>query len=79
MSLFELDELLSKLPKDNRRVVLGDRLPWKVIEQEYYKRLSHERCDVGNKPARIVVGTLIIVTIRTPPTCKQQKNLSGYS
>ena len=59
-SLFELDEPLSKLPKDNRRVVLGDRLPWEAIEQEYNKRLSNERCGAGNKPARMVVGALII-------------------
>ena len=60
MSLFELDEPLSKLPKDNRWVVLGDRLPWESIEQEYNKRLSNERCGAGNKPARMVVGALII-------------------
>ena len=60
MPLFELDEPLSKLPKDNRWVVLGDRLPWESIEQEYNKRLSNERCGAGNKPARMVVGALII-------------------
>ena len=59
-SFFELDEPLSKLPKGNRWVVLGDRLPWEAIEQEYNKRLSNERCGAGNKPARMVVGALII-------------------
>lgn len=60
LSLFELDEPLSQLPKDNRWVALGDRLPWDAIEIEYNKRLSNERCGAGNKPARMVVGALII-------------------
>ena len=58
--LFELQESLSELSKSNRWVKLADRLPWAKIEKEYNKRLRNIHCGAGNKPARMVVGALIV-------------------
>ena len=58
--LFELQESLSGLSKSNRWVKLADRLPWAQIEKEYNKRLRNNHCGAGNKPARMVVGALIV-------------------
>ena len=58
--LFELQHSLSGLSKKNRWVKLADRLPWGKIEREYNKRLSNEHGGAGNKPARMVVGALIV-------------------
>ena len=58
--LFELQESLSGLSKDNRWVKLADRLPWDQIEKEYNKRLKNSHSGAGNKPARMVVGALIV-------------------
>ena len=58
--LFELQESLSGLSKSNRWVKLADRLPWAKIEKEYNKRLRNSHCGAGNKPARMVVGALIV-------------------
>ena len=58
-SLFELQESLSGLSKSNRWVKL-DNLPWDKIEKEYNKRLRNSRSGAGNKPARMVVGALIV-------------------
>ena len=58
--LFELQESLSGLSKSNRWVKLADRLPWAKIEKEYNKRLRNIHCGAGNKPARMVVGALIV-------------------
>ncbi len=58
--LFELQHSLSGLSKTNRWVKLADRLPWGKIEREYNKRLSNEHGGAGNKPARMVVGALIV-------------------
>ena len=60
--LFELQESLSGLSKSNRWVKLADRLPWAKIEKEYNKRLRNIHCGAGNKPARMVVGALIVVS-----------------
>ena len=59
-SLFELQESLSGLSKSNRWVKLADNLPWDKIEKEYNKRLRNSRSGAGNKPARMVVGALIV-------------------
>ena len=59
-NLFELQESLSGLSKSNRWVKLADRLPWAKIEKEYNKRLRNSHCGAGNKPARMVVGALIV-------------------
>ena len=58
--LFELQESLLGLSKSNRWVKLADRLPWAQIEKEYNKRLRNNHCGAGNKPARMVVGALIV-------------------
>lgn len=59
-SLFDLEEPLSKLNKSNRWVRLGDNLSWHEIELEYNKRLSSAKCGSPNKPARMIVGALIV-------------------
>ena len=58
--LFELQESLSGLSKSNRWVKLADHLPWDRIEKEYNKRLRNSHNGAGNKPARMVVGALIV-------------------
>ena len=58
--LFELQESLSGLRKSNRWVRLADNLPWDKIEKEYNKRLRNAHSGAGNKPARMVVGALIV-------------------
>lgn len=58
--LFELQESLAGLSKSNRWVKLADRLPWDKIEKEYNKRLKNSHSGAGNKPARMVVGALIV-------------------
>lgn len=51
---------LENLSKDNRWVKLADALDWDYIEVEYNKRLRNQKVGAGNKPARMVVGALII-------------------
>ena len=58
--LFELQEPLAGLSKSNRWVKLADNLPWDKIEQEYNKRLKNRHNGAGNKPARMVIGALIV-------------------
>lgn len=58
--LFELQESFSGLSKSNRWVKLADNLPWDKIEKEYNKRLMNRHNGAGNKPARMVVGALIV-------------------
>lgn len=59
-TLIDLSGPLDRLPKNNRWVVLGDRLPWGIIELEYNKRLGKRYHGAENKPARMVVGAVII-------------------
>ena len=59
-SLFDLEQSLSGLSKSNRWVKLGDSIPWNKVEEAYNKRLENEHHGAGNKPARMVVGALII-------------------
>lgn len=58
ISLF--DTPLSQLPKDNRWVKLGDSLPWDKLEVAYNKKLQNTHAGAGNKPARMVIGALIV-------------------
>lgn len=51
---------LSSLPKTNRWVLMGDTLPWEEIEKRYNTKLNNGSTGAGNKPARMVVGALII-------------------
>ena len=58
--LFELQQSLAGLSKANRWVKLAENLPWDKIENEYNKRLRNAHHGAGNKPARMVVGALIV-------------------
>ncbi len=51
---------LDGLNKSNRLVELGDTLPWDEIEQLYNKRLNNGKRGTGNKPARMIIGALVI-------------------
>jgi hypothetical protein len=51
---------LDDLPKSNRWVQLGDTLPWDEIERLYNHRLNNGKRGAGNKPARMIIGTLLI-------------------
>ena len=44
----------------NRWVTLAHSLPWADIEKEYNRYLSNDRSGASGKPARIIVGALII-------------------
>lgn len=51
---------LDELDKSNRWVALGDLLPWTELEKEYNSRLGNQTKGAGNKPARMVLGAMII-------------------
>lgn len=51
---------LSSLSKSNRWVRLGDTLPWDEIERLYNHRLNNGKRGAGNKPARLIIGALLI-------------------
>lgn len=51
---------LEGLSPSNRWVRLGNILPWDEIERVYNSRLNNRRTGAGNKPARMVVGALIV-------------------
>lgn len=51
---------LSGLSKSNRWVELGDTLPWDEIERLYNNRLNNGKRGAGNKPARMIIGSLLI-------------------
>ncbi|MCH3995387.1 IS5 family transposase [Prevotella cerevisiae] len=51
---------LEDLPKSNRWVKLGDTLPWDKIERIYNSRLHNVHNGAGNKPARMIIGALLI-------------------
>ena len=51
---------LDELDKTNRWVVLGDLLPWTELEKEYNSRLDNQKKGAGNKPARMILGAMII-------------------
>ena len=48
------------LNKTNRWVLLGDNLPWGEIEKTYNSRLGNKYKGAGNKPARMIIGAMII-------------------
>lgn len=58
LELFTPD--LDQLPKHNRWVQLGDTLPWDKIELIYNSRLNNVNRGAGNKPARMIIGALLI-------------------
>lgn len=51
---------LEGLSKSNRWVQLGDTLPWDEIERLYNHRLNNGKRGAGNKPARMIIGSLLI-------------------
>ena len=51
---------LDGLDKTNRWVSLGDLLPWTELEKEYNSRLNNKKKGAGNKPARMILGAMII-------------------
>lgn len=51
---------LESLDKSNRWVMMGDLLPWPDIEKEYNSRLSNKDRGAGIKPARMIVGAMIV-------------------
>ena len=64
LTLDGLESSLESLPKSNRWVKLGDELPWAEIEKVYNARLNNGEKGAGNKPARMVVGALIVKHLR---------------
>lgn len=60
LSLDLFKSSLEELPKNNRWVKLGDSLPWDKIEKIYNARLNNRHGGAGNKPARMIVGSLLI-------------------
>lgn len=59
-NLFNLESSLSGLSKDNRWMKLTDKFPWSEAEQEYNKLLKNQYKGAGNKPARLVIGAMIV-------------------
>ena len=51
---------LAELDKTNRWVMLGDLLPWAEIEKRYNSKLNNQVKGAGNKPARLIIGAMII-------------------
>lgn len=51
---------LENLSKSNRWVIIADRINWTDIETEYNRRLKNQKYGAGNKPARLVIGAIII-------------------
>ena len=51
---------LDNLDKSNRWVQVGDNLPWPDIEKEYNSKLDNKEKGAGNKPARMIVGAMIV-------------------
>jgi hypothetical protein len=52
--------LETSLDPANRWYKLTKALPWDKIEKIYNGSLDNEHCGTGNKPARMIVGALII-------------------
>ncbi len=52
--------LEKSLDPSNRWYKLAEAMPWDEIERVYNKSLHNRHCGGGNKPARMIVGALII-------------------
>ena len=63
---------LDELDKTNRWVALGDLLPWTELEKEYNSRLDNQKKGAGNKPARMILGAMIINPSLIPDNYFQQ-------
>ncbi len=60
LSIEEFRSSLKNLSKNNRWVKLGDTLPWDKIEKVYNSKLNNKKAGAPNKPARMVIGALIV-------------------
>ncbi len=60
LSIDAFKSSLEGLNKANRWVKLGDTLPWSEIERLYAVQLNNGKRGAGNKPARMIIGALII-------------------
>ena len=60
LTIGEFRSSLEGLDKSNRWVMLGDLMPWAKIEKLYNSRLHNQDCGAGNKPARMIIGAVII-------------------
>ena len=49
---------LDELDKTNRRVALGDLLPWTELEKEYNSRQDNQKKGAGKKPARMILSAI---------------------
>ena len=58
--------LEKSLDPSNRWYKLAHSMPWDKIEVVYNKRLDNKHCGGGNKPARMVIGALVIKTQAEP-------------
>ncbi len=58
--LFTGNYPLDNLNKSNRWVKMADALDWTYIENRYNARLKNQHYGASNKPARMVVGALIV-------------------
>lgn len=56
----EMKGSLERLPKSNRWVQMGDRLPWAEFEKVYNKSLKNDLVGASNRPGRMVIAALII-------------------
>ena len=48
------------LDKENRWILLSEKVPWKEIEKEYKEKLSNTEMGAPAKPLRMALGALII-------------------
>lgn len=60
LTIDDFKSSLEGLSKSNRWVQLGDSLPWAKIEKLYNSRLNNSKKGAGNKPARMIIGAIII-------------------
>lgn len=60
LTIDEFRSSLEGLSKTNRWVMLGDLMPWAKIEKLYNSKLNNEARGAGNKPARMIIGAVII-------------------
>lgn len=60
MTFDEMKGSLERLPKSNRWVQMGDKLPWAGFEKVYNKSLKNDLVGANNRPGRMVIAALII-------------------
>ena len=59
-SLYTREEGFGELDQHNRWLVLADKMPWAAIEREYNRLLHNKHHGTRNKPARMLVGALVV-------------------